>query len=119
MSKKEGTPKRSARKAIVRGVVAAAKTAKNSAKQMLMTGRTLPQPVEIEVRSANVVALDRLRAERARLVDELKHQQVVEQEHPTTANHMAHDATEAPEQAKTLALRRHLEGMLKEIDRAM
>ncbi len=32
---------------------------------------------------------------------------------------MADDATEVEEQAKSLALRRHLEGMLKEIDRAI
>lgn len=119
MSKKEGTPKRSARKALVRGVVAAAKTAKDSAKQMLITGRTLPPPVEIEARPVNLVALKSLQMERERLLDELKHQEVVEQDHPTTGNHMADDATEVSEQAKTLALRRHLEGMLKEIDRAI
>jgi RNA polymerase-binding protein DksA len=119
MSKKEGTPKRSARKAIVRGVVAAAKTAKDSARQMLMTGRTLPPPVEIEARPVNLAALNSLQRERERLLDELKHQEIVEQDHPTTGNHMADDATEVSEQAKTLALRRHLEGMLKEIDRAI
>ena len=32
---------------------------------------------------------------------------------------MADDATEVSEQAKSLALRRHLEGMLTEIDRAI
>ena len=119
MSKKEGTPKKSARGAIVRGVVAAAKSAKSSAKAVLMSGRTLPRPVELEAHPANVAALRALEKERQRLLDELKHQEVVEQEHPTTGNHMADDATEVSEQAKTLALRRHLEGMLKEIERAI
>lgn len=60
-----------------------------------------------------------LKAEKARLLDELKKQQVASQDHPTTGNHMADDATDVAEQAKTLALRTHLEGMLKEVDRAL
>jgi RNA polymerase-binding protein DksA len=50
---------------------------------------------------------------------ELKNQQVSAQDHPTTGNHMADDATDVAEQAKTLALHTHLEGMLKEVDRAI
>lgn len=60
-----------------------------------------------------------LQQERRRLLEELNHHAVVEQEHPTTGNHMADDASEVSEQAKTLALRRHLEGMIQEIDRAI
>ena len=60
-----------------------------------------------------------LKKEKARLVEELKKQQVLAQDHPTTGNHMADDATDVAEQAKTLALRTHLEGMLKEVDRAL
>ncbi len=60
-----------------------------------------------------------LQQERRRLLDELNHHAVVEQDHPTTGNHMADDASEVSEQAKTLALRRHLEGMIQEIDRAI
>jgi RNA polymerase-binding protein DksA len=119
MSKKEGSPKKLARKAIVRRVVAAAKTAKTSAKTVLMTKRTLPPPVEIEPRRINSPILRALEQERQRLLDELKHQEILAQDHPTTGNHMADDATDVSEQAKTLALRRHLEGMLKEIERAM
>ena len=59
-----------------------------------------------------------LKREKAQLLDELQKQQV-QQDHPTTGNHMADDATDVAEQAKTLALRTHLEGMLKEVDRAM
>ncbi len=119
MARKEGTPKRSTKKVIVSGVVAAARSAKSSAKAVLLTGRTLPPPVELEPRIPDMVAMRALERERQRLRDELRHQELVEQEHPTTGNHMADDATEVSEQAKTLALRRHLEGMLQEIDRAI
>jgi RNA polymerase-binding protein DksA len=60
-----------------------------------------------------------LKKERTRLQAELRHQQVHLQDHPATGNHMADDATEVEEQAKSIALRSHLEGMAKEIDRAM
>jgi RNA polymerase-binding protein DksA len=93
--------------------------AKKSAKAVLVTARTLPLPVEIEPRPLDTPLLRALKKERARLLNELKHQEVVEQDHPTTGNHMADDATEVSEQAKTLALRRHLEGMLKEVERAI
>jgi RNA polymerase-binding protein DksA len=100
-------------------VAKVAETAKESAKAVLVTGRTLTPPVELEPRRSNEGALRALRIERQRLIDELTRQDVVEQEHPTTGNHMADDATEVSEQAKTLALRRHLEGMIKEMDRAI
>jgi RNA polymerase-binding protein DksA len=119
MPKKASAQKKSVGKAIVRSVVSAAKTAKKSAKTVLLTGRTLPQPVEIEPRPLDSPVLRALRKERRRLVEELKHQEMLAQERPTTGNHMADDATEVEEQAKSLALRRHLEGMLKEIDRAI
>ncbi len=60
-----------------------------------------------------------LKRERQRLLGELKKQQVLSQDHPTTGNHMADDASDVAEQAKTLALRTHLEGMLRDIDRAI
>lgn len=60
-----------------------------------------------------------LKKEKVRLQTELKKQQVASQDHPTTGNHMADDATDVAEQAKTLALRTHLEGMLKEVERAI
>jgi len=116
MPKKANSQKKSERKGIVRRVVS---TAKKSAKAVLVTHRTLPQPVEIEPRQLDTPLLRALKRERARLLTELKHQEVVEQDHPTTGNHMADDATDVSEQAKTLALRRHLEGMLKEIERAI
>ena len=116
MPKRANPQKRSERKGLVRRVVS---TARKSAKAVLVTKRTMPMPVEIEPRPLSSPVLRALKKERARLLSELKHQEVVEQDHPTTGNHMADDATEVSEQAKTLALKRHLEGMLKEIDRAI
>ncbi|MBI5031979.1 MAG: TraR/DksA C4-type zinc finger protein [Chloroflexi bacterium] len=115
MVKNDDFNKRSVRKAIV----TVAKTAKKSAKAVLASGRTLTKPVEIEPRPIESPALRLLRKERRRLINELNHQETQSQDHPTTGNHMADDATEVEEQTKSLALRRHLEGMLKEIDRAI
>lgn len=115
MPKQADLPKRSVRKVIAN----VAKTAKKSAKAVLVTGRTLSKPVEIEPRVVESPALRSLRKERRRLIEELSHQETLAQDRPTTGNHMADDATEVEEQAKSLALRRHLEGMLKEIDRAI
>ncbi|MCL4487568.1 MAG: TraR/DksA C4-type zinc finger protein [Chloroflexi bacterium] len=119
MTKKESVPKRSARKTVARGLSAATRAAKASAKAVLMTDRTLPPPVEIEPRPFHMSALRSLEQERERLLDELRRQEVLAQDHPTTGNHMADDATEVSEQAKAMALRSHLEGMIKEIDRAI
>jgi DnaK suppressor protein len=116
MPKKANPRSKSERKGIVPRVVS---TARKSAKVVLGTRRTLPLPVEIEPRPLETPLVRALRKERARLISEIKHQEIVEQDHPTTGNHMADDATEVAEQAKTLALRRHLEGMLKEIERAI
>jgi DnaK suppressor protein len=115
MPKNEDSQKKSVRKAIA----SAAKTAKKSAKAVLVTGRTLPPPVEIEPRLLDTPVLRALRRERRRLLEELQHQELLAQDHPTTGNHMADDASEVEEQSKSLALRRHLEGMLKEVDRAI
>lgn len=119
MPKNGDLQKKSVPKAIARGVASAAKTAKKSARAVLVTGRTLPPPVEIEPRVIDSPALRALRKERRRLVEELKHQELLSQDRPTTGNHMADDASEVEAQAKSLALRRHLEGMIKEIDRAI
>ena len=116
MPRKAKLQKRTERKGLVRKVVS---KARKSARQVLAARRTMPLPVEIEPRPLSSPVLRALKKERARLLSELKHQDVVEQDHPTTGNHMADDATEVSEQAKTLALKRHLEGMLKEIDRAI
>ena len=117
---KSGESKKSVGKTLVRSVVSVAKTAKKSAKAVLVTGRMLPRPVEIEPRPViDSPALRSLRKERRRLVEELKHQEMLAQDRPTTGNHMADDASEVEAQTKSLALRRHLEGMIQETDRAM
>ncbi|CAG0962369.1 General stress protein 16O [Anaerolineae bacterium] len=116
MPKKVIAKKKTERKGIVRAVVA---RAKKSAKQVLITHRTIPTPVEIEPRPLDNPTVRSLQREHARLVEELKHHEMLAQERPTTGNHMADDATEVEEQAKSLALRRHIEGMLQEIDRAI
>lgn len=116
MPKRENPKKKSEPKGIVRRVVA---RARRSAKAVLITHRTMPLPVEIEPRREDSPALRALRKERARLLAEIKHQEVLAQDHPTTGNHMADDATEVSEQTKALALRHHLECMLKEVERAI
>lgn len=116
MPKKAIAKKKTERKGIVRAVVA---HAKKSAKAVLVTHRTMPAPVEIEPRPLDNPTVRGLQRERTRLIEELKHHEMLAQERPTTGNHMADDATEVEEQAKSLALRRHIEGMLQEIDRAI
>jgi RNA polymerase-binding transcription factor DksA len=115
MSKKANPQRKSERRGLVQRIV----TKANTSKAALQSRRSLPVPVEIEPRPLDSSTLRALKKERVRLMAELKHQEVVEQDHPTTGNHMADDATEVAEQAKTLALRRNLEGMLKEIERAI
>ncbi len=115
MPKKANPKNKSERKGIVRRVVSKARKSAT----VILAKRTLPPPVEIEPRTLSTPVLRALKKERARLLGELKHQEIVEQDHPTTGNHMADDATEVAEQAKTLALRGHLESMLKEVDRAI
>lgn len=120
MPKNDNSQKKSMGKTIARRVASVAKTAKKSAKAVLVTGRTLPPPVEIEPRRIeDTPTLKSLRKERRRLVDELMHQETLSQDRPTSGNHMADDASEVEAQAKALALRRHLEGMIKEIDGAI
>lgn len=119
MPTKKSEPKKSVRKTITQSVLAVAKTAKKSAKAVLKTKSPAPVPVEIEPRPLESPQLRTLLRERARLAQELKKQELQAQDHPTTGNHMADDATEVEEQTKSLALRQHVEGMLKEIDRAI
>jgi DnaK suppressor protein len=119
MPRNEESTKKSVPKAFAHRVATVAKSSRKSAKAVLQTGRTLPIPVQIEPRLMDSPSLRALRKERRRLIEELKHQELLAQERPTTGNHMADDASEVEEQSKSLALRRHLEGMLKEVDRAI
>lgn len=119
MPKNGDLQKKSVPKAIARRVESVAKTARKSARAVLVTGRTMAPPVEIEPRLVDSPVLRALRKERRRLTEELRCQELLAQDRPTTGNHMADDASEVEAQAKSLALRRHLEGMIKEIDRAI
>lgn len=60
-----------------------------------------------------------LRVERRRLVLQLEHHGIFEQENPGLGNHMADHATEVFEQAKSLALRQRLEQSILEVDQAL
>ena len=119
MSKTSGSPRKPMHKMVIRRVVAATGAVKKSAKAVLMTDRTLPPPVEIEPRLFNDPALHALRKERLRLLDEIKHQELIAQEKSSTGNHLADVASEVTEQVTTLALRSHLERLLMEVERAI
>jgi RNA polymerase-binding protein DksA len=116
MPKKENSEKKSESKSVVHRVVS---KAKKSAESVLLSERALPKPVEIEPRPLDTPILRALKREKRRLEEEFKHQEMESQDHPTTGNHMADDASEVEAQAKSMALRRHLEGMIEEIDRAI
>ena len=68
----------------------------------------------------DVAALRRqLEAERLRLEDEIARFPMGNVEQIGHGNHMAEDASDAFEQAKSLALRRHMEGLLAEVQEAL
>ncbi len=64
-------------------------------------------------------ALSVLRREQQRLQGELARQELLIQDHPATGHHLADDASDVTEEVTELALRRHLEGLLQEIERAI
>lgn len=69
---------------------------------------------------ANLTVLKkRLLEERERLLDELNVYSLKTQENPGYGNHMADDATEVFEQAKSLALQQRLERSLQQVDNAL
>lgn len=63
--------------------------------------------------------LSTLRREQQHLLDELARQELLIQDRPATASHMADDASDVAEETTNLALRRHLEGLLQNIERAL
>ncbi len=60
-----------------------------------------------------------LHSERQRLRDRIARQELLRPDHPIPTTHLADDASDVAEQETGLALRRHLEAMLHEIDRAI
>ncbi len=119
MHKKNSSEKKSTSKSIAHRVVSATKKVKARARAMLMTPRETPRSLPVLSRGHDSPVARALRKEHKRIEEELRKQEVLAQDHPTTGNHMADDATEVAEQAKALALRRHLERMLNEVERAM
>lgn len=61
----------------------------------------------------------RLEEERDRLRERICQQKIISQENPGYSNHMADDATDVFEQAKSLALRRNLERLLEQVEGAL
>jgi RNA polymerase-binding protein DksA len=61
----------------------------------------------------------RLEGERERLLEEIQAQEIEGKEHAGYANHMADDATEVFEQAKSFTLRQTLKGMLQQVEHAL
>jgi len=119
MPKKQESEIKSPRRTLAGKVASVARRAKKSAKAALASETPLPTPVEIEPRPLESPAVRALKRERARLLHDLKHQTLLSQDRPSTGNHMADDASEVEAQTKAMALRRHIEGMLQEIERAI
>lgn len=60
-----------------------------------------------------------LNGEKRRLLRELRDAEAIVQDHPSSGNHMADDASEVFEQTKDLALKHHLEQMLDQVNHAL
>lgn len=98
-------------KSAIHRVRKAAQTARKA-----VTKRRVLQPPPSELRmTPDSPALIALRIEAARLAEEIQRQQVLTQDHPTSGNHMADDASEVFEQTKNLALKAHLERTLEQV----
>ncbi len=119
MPKKQETPKKTARKSLKVQVASVARKAKKSVKAVLAAETPAPPSVEIEPQPLESPEVRALKRERARLLHDLKHQTLLAQDRPSTGNHMADDASEVEAQTKAMALRRHIEGMLQEIEHAI
>jgi RNA polymerase-binding transcription factor DksA len=102
-------------KRVIRKVRAVA----HKAKKTIMAERELPRPPSELRHTPEQPLLIALRKEGDRLKEEIQRQEVLTQDHPTSGNHMADDASEVFEQTKNLALKRHLEKMLEQVELAM
>lgn len=105
---------RSHGKRVIRQVRAAARKAK---KTILPNHEAARPPAEFRLTPEQPL-LATLAKERERLKGEIQRQEVLTQDHPTSGNHMADDASEVFEQTKNLALKRHLEKMLEQVELA-
>ncbi|MGE5138795.1 MAG: TraR/DksA family transcriptional regulator [Rudaea sp.] len=102
-------------KSVLRKVRAAA----HSAKKRVKVSRVAPRPPSELRLTPDALTLVELKRERERLLGEIQQQEVLTQDHPTNGNHMADDASEVFEQTKNLALKRHLEAMLEQVESAV
>ncbi len=95
------------------------RTAAHQMKKRVTTPRDLtPPPSELRL-TPKVTLLLELKKEAAHLQEEIAHQEVLAQDHPASGNHMADDASEVFEQTKNLALKRHLERKLEQVELAI
>ncbi len=100
---------------VIRRVRKAAQTASKTVRS-----RRVLNPPKSELRlDPDPPILAQLKREVAHLTDEIERQQVLTQDHPTSGNHMADDASEVFEQTKNLALKEHLERKLEQLQVAM
>ena len=111
--------KSSSHKASAFGTEVPGKAVKKSAKAEGSSGRLTTSSTEYEPRNVDRSALRRLKAERQRLLDEIQRQEIPFQDHPTSATHMADEASEVTEQITAVALRRNLEELLRDVDSAL
>ncbi len=102
-------------KRVIRKVRAVARKAKKT----IIAQRELPRPPAELRHTPEQPLLVALKKEHDRLLQEIQRQEVLTQDHPTSGNHMADDASEVFEQTKNLALKRHLEKMLEQVELAM
>ena len=93
--------------------------AKKTPPPKLPTDRILPSYEEPDPQDAPAPAVQRLQAERERLLSEIHQQQIPVPDHPTSGTHMADEASQVQEQITALALRRHLEELLKDLNHAL
>jgi RNA polymerase-binding transcription factor DksA len=91
----------------------------HDAGRSVTTRHVLPTPPSELRHTPQLPMLLELRKEAAHLREELAHQEVLTQDHPTSGNHMADDASEVFEQTKNLALKRHLERKLEQVELAI
>lgn len=102
-------------KRVIRRVRAVA----HKAKKTIIAERNLPRPPAELRLTPEQPLLIALKKEQDRLRGEIQRQEVLTQDHPTSGNHMADDASEVFEQTKNLALKHHLEKMLEQVELAM
>ncbi len=94
--------------------------ARRSDKAVKVPARRVATPPPAELRlTPDTPLLRRLKKEAARIKGEIVRQEVLTQDHPSSGNHMADDASEVFEQTKDMALKHNLETMLEQVEKAM